>query len=150
MKIWKRISGFDDIFMISSDGDIKNIRESEEGILLEKSFKNDKETVILNIEGGKKYTYFVETLMKRYFSENQNRTKWKEIQGFDGNYMISSSANVKSFRRSTEGILLKKGCFKDREYVTLSRDGNGYRYYIALLMKKYFPEENYKDFKSKF
>lgn len=147
---WKQITGYDDNFMISTNGDIKSFKDTEEGILLEKGVRDGNECVTLSIEGGTEYTYYVETLMRRYFPEKYHQTVWKKIKGFDGMYMISSSANVKSFKGSKEGIVLKKRCRRDREYVTLYKDGREALRYIDLLMRQYFPEEEYKDFKSKF
>ena len=75
---------------------------------------------------------------------------WKDIIGYNGDYKIGTSGNVKSFRRNKNGKLLKKYCYNNREYVRISTSGKPYTYYIDNLMRKYFPTTPYKNYKSQF
>jgi len=72
--------------------------------------------------------------------------QWKEIKGFEGRYLVSSSARVKT----AKGKILTKRCRNDREYVSFQYKKITYRRYIHILMRIYWPTEDYKDFKSKF
>jgi hypothetical protein len=51
---------------------------------------------------------------------------WKEIEGFDGDYLISNHGRVKSFKRNKNGIIMKQNINR-----------NGY-WYTQLYFKKYF------------
>lgn len=49
---------------------------------------------------------------------------WKPIPGYEGYYEVSDRGQVKSFHRSTAGILMSLGVTKyDQRVVTLCKDG---------------------------
>ena len=69
--------------------------------------------------------------------------EWKDIKGYEGMYQISNEGRVRSFRKSSSGILMKTRLVKGYVKVTFKVDGVPHDYYIhRLVMENFCPIEN--------
>ncbi|KFZ25842.1 MAG: hypothetical protein KQ78_01798 [Candidatus Izimaplasma bacterium HR2] len=69
MTNWEPIYGYNDLYMISKDGQFKKGNEVLETFLRE----DDKEYIILISKTGEKCIYLVSTLLKKYFPEDKEK-----------------------------------------------------------------------------
>ena len=77
---------------------------------------------------------------------------WKDIQGYEGMYQVSSHGRVKSFKKNKVKILKPQMHYKGYEFVTLHKNGIGEKCKVHRLVAKAFipnpnnyPVVNHKD-----
>lgn len=64
--------------------------------------------------------------------------EWKNIEGYNGDYQVSDLGNVKSFKRSPDGVIMKQFLRESGyKYVTL-RNPENKNHRIHLLVAKHF------------
>lgn len=142
---WEIIYGYNDVYLINKDGQFKKGDKILETFLRE----DGKECVILIGKNGKEYVYLVSTLIKKYFLNG--REVWVQIKGFKDRYFLSNQGRV----------IYKNEWGKEKFVPIFHKNGNAYvfiyakanmryTYYILTLMREYFPEVDYRDFKSQF
>lgn len=72
--------------------------------------------------------------------ENINEI-WREIEGFEGLYMVSNLGRVKSLpRKTTKGKIIKPSDLRHYESLSLSKDGKLRKFLTHRLVAKAFPE----------
>ena len=78
--------------------------------------------------------------------------EWKDIQGYEGDYQVSSYGRIKSFKKNKEKILKPQMHYKGYEFITLLKNGISKKYKVHRLVAEAFipnpnnyPVVNHKD-----
>ena len=71
---------------------------------------------------------------------NLPEEEWREIQGYDGKYLVSNKGRIKSLKNSKERILTAFPNNKGYYRVCLCRDGEGKHFLVSRLVAEAFCE----------
>lgn len=144
-EIYVSIEGYEGLYEISNLGNVKALnfygKEGNIKILKQTQYNNTK-LVTLKNKDGKQRRFSVGKLMKQHFEleviEDLDGEEWVDIKGFEGIYMISTYARIKSVKNKTHCLISESDNGRGYPKVSLHGKGKEKSFQVQRLMATHF------------